>query len=785
MTIAKTNSNPSKSKGLVYVEYVLFAVCLCVIALRTTLTEAPNVQSANQLINISGGMYSLSISAVLISSCVIWFVWSFCSKRFLYRFSTVEIGLCLFIIASLIAGFAAANKRAAITDFVVLTAPVFMALLLVQILDSNAKIKLLLVVIAALGVVSAWQCAEQFFSSNQATIDQYEQAPEAMLEPLGIQPGTFAQMLFEHRIYSRGVRGFFTTSNSAGSFAIMASFAAIALFIEKLKNRKSGTSGPRPLVACGIAVAAVLFGLVITRSKGAIIAFLIASVMFVVSLRFGNHLKAHRKTILIVCLLLVVIGGCLLVSYGLTHDRLPGGNSMLVRWQYWYAAARMYADHPLTGVGPGNFAHFYPHYKPAGALETVSNPHNFLLTILTQYGPLGLAGFLAMILLPLWIAISPAPATPSQKSHTSKLTFRKLAIPFAIIISVGLLLIRAVVMPAIPPGPFDVMLYVILILYVAPVIAFIVGFWLLTIRSQNPAPASRKQGSDARILPLQVVSRGQESVFRSALFCAVAGVLIHNTIDFAIFEPGVFTTLWAAIASLIALDSRPQFALKPAPLTKTLIVSAALVLIWICFNYALIPVAKSTAKIKLAHKAVANGLFQKAHNLLNNAAADDYLSSAAPSLNGRLYLQRFSSAVVKQNNLLLQAEKCLLAAIERDRADFKNFEQLTKVYTLLAGNSTQQVKTNWLNKAFDTGLLAVERYPGCGRLRIELAKIAEQLGKTNTALRYYEKAIEIEDSYRRQFRIMYPGREIFSRLGEEKYKNAKQRIKFLSEQPTP
>jgi O-antigen ligase len=694
----------------------------------------------------------------------------------------------LFTVAGLIAGLFTANKRAAITDFVVLIAPIFMALLLVQILDSHSKIKLLLVVIAALGVVSAYQCAEQFFSSNQMTIDQYEQTPEAMLEPLGIQSGSFQHMLFEHRLYSRGVRGFFTTGNSAGSFSIMASFAAIALFLEKLKNRKSDTSGPGPLLGCGIAVTAVIFGLAITRSKGAIAASLIAAVMFVAFLRFGNRLKTHRKTILIVCLLLAVAVGGLVVYYGLTHGRLPGGNSMLVRWQYWNASARMYADHPFTGVGPGNFANFYPHYKPAEALETVSDPHNFPLTILTQYGPLGLVGFLAMILLPLWRTISHSPATASTKAHVPEAAFRKLAIPFAIIISVCLLLIRPMIMPAIPADNPDVMIYVILILYVAPVIAFIVGFWLLS------------RNSEAGSLPLQVVSRGQESVFRFALFCAVAGVLIHNTIDFAIFEPGVLTTFWAVIACLIALrkngtvpdvencpsfSSQRQFVLKTPAITKITVAAAALALTCIYFNYALIPVAKSTAKIKLAHKAISYGRLEQACNLFSAAAKDDSLSPAALFLNSRTYLQEFFRTEPKQKKSLLRSEKCLLGAIERNQADFKNFERLTEVYTLLAENSKQQVKTNWLNKAFDSIKYAVERYPGCGRLRIKLAKIAEQLGKTDTAIEQYKKAIEIEDSFRVQFRIMYPDREIFSRLGEEKYQSAKQRIKFLSERPTP
>ena len=82
--------------------------------------------------------------------------------------------------------------------------------------------------------------------------------------------------------------------------------------------------------------------------------------------------------------------------------RLPGGNSMLVRWQYWAASAHMIADHRMTGVGPGNFADYYTHYKPAAALESVADPHNVLLSLMTQYGPLGLIGFLAMVFVPLW-----------------------------------------------------------------------------------------------------------------------------------------------------------------------------------------------------------------------------------------------------------------------------------------------------------------------------------------------------------------------------------------------
>lgn len=759
------DSSLSKSKGQVILEYIALALCLCVIALRTTYTEGPAAQSTAPA-NLNDNLYSLSVSVVLFLSFVFWFICGFCSKRFLYRFTAVEIGLCLFCIAVVTAGFAAPNKRAAITDAVCLIAPVLMAVLLVQILDSQSKIKLVLAVIAALGVVSACQCAEQFFVSNQAMIDQYEQAPQTMLEPLGIQSGSFQQFLFEHRLYSRDVRGFFTTGNSAGSFAILASFAAVALFIDKFKNRQSG---PLALITCGVAVAVVVFGLIITHSKGAIAASLIAAGSFVAFLYFGNWLKMHKKAILLVCLLFFIAVGCAVVAYGLNHDRLPGGNSMLVRWQYWLAAAKMYADHPFAGVGPGNFAHFYTHYKPAAALESVADPHNFLLSVLTQYGPLGLIGFLAMLFIPLWKSF-PGQAGLSPQIH-SQLPFRTLAIIYLPVLSAVLLLIRPLIMQTPLGNTFEVAPYLIFTLYVAPVTAFAVGFWLLTADTES-----------------RVTSHGSRGTYISAaLFCAVLGLLLHNLIDFAIFEPPVFTAFCAIVACLIASDfqqnSRPSFVIKPASLARILSVAFGLVLIWGYFNYALVPVAKTSARNQQAIRQ--EQPFEYASQLLFQAAEQDPLDPTALNLNGRLYLQHYNETPNAQTALLKKAEACFFAAIARDNADFKNYEKLSEVYTLLAKNSPKQEKIDWLNYAIDSLRSAVERYPTSDRLRFELAEVAEQLDKTDIAVAQYEKAVEIEDAYRNQFKIIYPGREIFSRLGEEKYKNAKQRIKYLSERPTP
>ena len=747
----------------------MLAVCLCVVALRATVTESPTIQSTTLPSNVRDIVYSLSVSAVLIFALVVWLLAGFLSGRFVYRFTGIELGLILFCGAAAAASLAAADKRLAVANVAMVLATVFMAILLVQILDSLAKVRLALAVIAALGVVSAYQCAEQLFVSNQMTIEQYEQSPQTILEPMGIEPGSLQQFLFEHRLYSGGARGFFTTRNSVGSFALVACFAAVALFIERLKNRKLDPSWPTHLLCCGIATSAVIFGFAIIRSKGAIIGLLLGGAIFVAFLRFGDWLKGHTKAILIACLFLAAAATAVIISYGSTHGRLPGGNSMLVRWQYWQASAKMYADHSLTGVGPANFSQYYPRYKPAEALESVADPHNFVLSVLTEYGPLGLIGFLAMIFIPLWKVISPRrDVTPETAGYQP--AFRTLAISLLIIISAALLLIRPIAMPATAGGSLDVMIYIVVTLYVTPVFVFIVAFLLLT------TPSRRIRDAQYAI--------GDTDIVGPALFCAAVALLIHNLIDFAIFEPGVFTTFWAMIACLIAEDSfrhrQRQFVLKSTPIAKIAAVVAAIAVIGAYLNYALIPVAASTAKIQQANKAISDGWFELAHNLLDKAADDDPLSPTASFMNGRLYLHHFETTGGKNQDLLLRAEEHLQTAIQRNKQNFKYFEQLAQVYTLLAEIPPGQDKEKYLDKAFKIMSLAIERYPGCERLRFKLAQTAEQLGKTDIALEQYREAIRIEDKYRAQFRIMYPERkEVVSRLGQEQYQFAKKRVREL------
>jgi Tfp pilus assembly protein PilF len=748
-------------------EAVLLALCLCILALRVTYTEAPTAQTASTLpANLSDTLYSLTVSSLLIFAFVLWLAVRLYRGRLAYRFTGIEFGLVLFILAAAIAAVGASDKRAAINQTLTLLGPLFAALLLTQILNTDLRIRLVLAVVAALGVVCAYQCAEQFFVSNRITIEQYEQNPKMLLDPLGIEPGTFSQFLFEHRLYSRGIRGYFTTSNSAASFSIVASFAALVLLIRRYADRKTHPDQVRQSLLPIVATIMVLAGLLLTRSKGGILAFIVSLGLFAALLAFRRQFSAHRRLSLAVfvplILLSIGVAGYAMVSYGIQHGSLPGGNSMLVRWQYWAASARMYADHPWTGIGLGNFSTWYPHYKPAPALESVSDPHNVLLSLITQCGPLGLLGFLAMVFVPLWRLAVPAAEVSLAESEHSPSLFRRPALLMLFTVLASLMVLRPILIPTSSSGSAEVLLYEIIALYIAPAAAFLIGFVLITAPLEQTLPPPSRFG---------------RTVLLAAMACAILAVLLHNLIDFAVFEPGVWMTFWIAMACLVAGHS-PEPTDTPAarhvaPALRAAVIAGAVLLAGAYYLYVWRPVSTATTRTQSAMNAASVGQFEQAHKDLDAAFAADPLSSAAANLNGRLYLQEYEQARQKRPELIEKAVGCLRNAIKADPADYKNYEKLAMAY----GQGQR-----WQD-AHDWYLKAAELYPGCDRLWFKLGQAAEQLGQPDTALTYYTKAVQIEESYQQQFRRMYPEREkVISRLGDRDLGTARKRIEELSSQ---
>jgi O-antigen ligase len=107
-------------------------------------------------------------------------------------------------------------------------------------------------------------------------------------------------------------------------------------------------------------------------------------------------------------LTLVVLGGALAYSSFNGPERLDvGGDSSSARLSIWRSAVAMLADHPLAGVGMGqfyynfnpDFGHGYiePMLRDDPAESKTAHPHNLVLDLLLRVGLFGAVVFAALV----------------------------------------------------------------------------------------------------------------------------------------------------------------------------------------------------------------------------------------------------------------------------------------------------------------------------------------------------------------------------------------------------
>jgi len=554
-------------------------------------------------------------------------------------------------------------------------------------------------------------------------------------------------------LYTKGINGFFTTRNSNGMFLLMATLAAAALAAE---GRAQRGRDRRSWIYPGTALAVTLgngTGLFLTQSKGALAGLLLAMAAYAVYRTAGDMLKKYPRRVAALVLLAAVLGVTVLVGYGVTHDRLPGGNSMLVRWQYWTASIHMIRDHLVTGVGPGNFSHFYHQYKSPPAPESVADPHNSILSILSQYGPLGLLGFVLILAVPLyrWFTVPAAPQTPGPEPPDRN---GRWILKYAAVICGALLIVRPLV-GLLTAQPTFLMLLASLVhtLLLCAVVIALLG--------------------SAQLKPRESTAADLDAA-APVLVCCLLGVLLASMTDFALFEPGNLMCFVTLLACLIALHRhRARLPVLQHPFTphRARLWTWGTIVGFLGASWVLVvPVIRSTADIQNANIAFERGNVVFAHHLLEQATRADTLSEIAPYRNGRLYLYRYDATAPEGPTLLHKAEDDFGRAAARNPVNFHNYEKLYDTFELLKR----------LDDAYCAITQAIMYYPGNARLWFKLAQVAEQLNKIDTAKDAYRKTLDIERQFRAQFKVMYPDYpKVISRLDPDLFVTAEQRLHQL------
>lgn len=271
----------------------------------------------------------------------------------------------------------------------------------------------------ALVMMLASKGAFQYFVEHPETVRAYKQHRQQFLEAQGWSEGSMMARAFERRLYQNEGTAWFGLSNVFASLCAGGTVAMLALAGASRRVRDDLPKWVRPLIGAGLIVAGA--GLALSMSKGGIAAAAVGVALLILG-AILRHKLAHRSDAsgkLGPVLGLLVVAGMLLgiVLRGLIGEKLSE-LSIYFRWFYIQGATRIFAEHPLLGVGPADFKDAYLLAKPALSPEEVTSPHSILFDWLSTLGLAGIAWCLAWL---GWIAAT----------GRSLLSRESLSIPYA------------------------------------------------------------------------------------------------------------------------------------------------------------------------------------------------------------------------------------------------------------------------------------------------------------------------------------------------------------------
>lgn len=208
-----------------------------------------------------------------------------------------------------------------------------------------------------------------------------------------------------HRTFFRSYGSFDQPNPYAGYLNMVIPIAAVlALKAEQRSER----------VLYGGSTAVMVFALLASQSRGALLAALVTAMVLSACLfRVARPLLGLAFLVVVSFLLGAVFGivpsGSLtraMTSVGLgdvAFGNVTDANfSAVERAAHWLAGVRMFAAHPILGVGIGNYSVAYPAFHPRGWYASLQHAHNYYINIAAEAGIVGLTSYTLLVGSALW-----------------------------------------------------------------------------------------------------------------------------------------------------------------------------------------------------------------------------------------------------------------------------------------------------------------------------------------------------------------------------------------------
>ncbi|MCA9031108.1 MAG: O-antigen ligase family protein [Planctomycetaceae bacterium] len=274
----------------------------------------------------------------------------------------------------------------------------------------------LLASIVTLSTYGVWQCtvwypklraeANQLFEldSRRIELSPTERKELAALEksiPGYTDKDQTGKLLFLARLRGTEPIGKFALANTFAGLLIVGLLILGSAAWQQRSNRASLVQILIPLL---VVAACFCFSDSRTAQVGLLFGAVILAALFVKQRHASTNdafpprsfWSRHALSVAAAILFLLLLAGVVVAAT--RPDLLTGPLlSLKYRGEYWRATLNMMSDHPIRGVGLGNFRPRYLHYKLVGSSEEILDPHNLVLDVWANGGLLALVGLGIML----------------------------------------------------------------------------------------------------------------------------------------------------------------------------------------------------------------------------------------------------------------------------------------------------------------------------------------------------------------------------------------------------
>ncbi len=569
-------------------------------------------------------------------------------------------------------------------------------------------------------------------SGDAATMRSRLRRLETLRREMGWTPGEdgASERMFRDRVQaSTEPIGRFALANTFAGLLLVAGFLGLGAVIVAVLRRKPFLKGSGTLAGLLI----VGYCLWLTKSRTAWVGIIGGLAVLGLSARRQHFARGPMRWVFVgVAVVLVGMPVAAALSGSLDRQVLSEApKSLLYRVEYWRATGRLIADHPLLGVGPGNFRQHYLQYKLPGSSEEILDPHNLLLDVWANGGLIAVAGLLCLLGIVakrIWDGPAKADRFDANEAdgetdeHQPSATQRGLRLggigTASLVLAAGCELLGGTI------GG---------------------GQWFLLGLGWWGAALAISAG--ARL-----------AAVGPALTAALVGLVIHLTGAGGIAMPAILQVLLILIIAVadplatersgVVAEARMQrtgpSSLGPWAVPTMLL--TCLALLSACLMTATIPVTKATATMNMGRAEwLIDGQPLAAERDFRQAAGDDPLSpdpwQELASVRFARWMRTFDADDFQQA-IAAQRE-----AIARDPMNAGRWRTLAQLWTR---RYEHEPKPEFARAAYEAMQVAVRRYPHLAAAQAELAVAARQAGEMARAREAAQAALRLDDTNRQR-----------------------------------